>query len=132
MDRLKSILVAVDFSPCSADAFKQAARIAAWDRGRGGGYGHAIVAFVKGEGFDLAVLGTRAKWNLRDFFWGTTAERVVGAGAGDGEVSRTVILISARSAWLVDYDNGPSVCRGRRCFLFSCRSTKTYAARRSA
>jgi len=44
---------------------------------RGGGYGHAIVAFVKGEGCDLAVLGTRAKWNLRDFFWGTTAERVV-------------------------------------------------------
>jgi len=44
---------------------------------RGGGYGHAIVAFVKREGCDLAVLGTRAKWNLRDFFWGTTAERVV-------------------------------------------------------
>lgn len=33
MDRLKSILVAVDFSPCSADAFKQASRIAAWDSG---------------------------------------------------------------------------------------------------
>jgi len=44
---------------------------------RGGGYGHAIVAFVKREGCDLAVLGTTAKWNLRDFFWGTTAERVV-------------------------------------------------------
>ena len=28
-------------------------------------------------------------------------------------------------------DNGLSVCRGRRCFLFSCRSTKTYAAPRS-
>jgi len=35
MDRLKSTLVAVDFSPCSAYAFKQAARIAAWDGGEG-------------------------------------------------------------------------------------------------
>jgi universal stress protein E len=32
MDQLKTILVAVDFSPCSADAFRQAARIAAWNR----------------------------------------------------------------------------------------------------
>ncbi|MFN0010007.1 MAG: universal stress protein [Phycisphaerales bacterium] len=44
---------------------------------RGGGYGHAVVAFVKRNGCDLAVLGTRAKWNLRDFLWGSTAERVV-------------------------------------------------------
>ncbi len=44
---------------------------------RGAGYGHAIVAFAKRHGCDLAVLGTRAKWNFRDFFWGSTAERVV-------------------------------------------------------
>jgi len=44
---------------------------------RGGGYGHAIVGFVKHAGCDLTVLGTRAKWNFRDLFWGTTAERVV-------------------------------------------------------
>ncbi|CAG0957099.1 hypothetical protein PHYC_00526 [Phycisphaerales bacterium] len=31
MDRLKTILVAVDFSLCSSDAFRQAARIAAWN-----------------------------------------------------------------------------------------------------
>ena len=30
MDRLKTILTAIDFSPCSSDAFRQAARIAAW------------------------------------------------------------------------------------------------------
>lgn len=30
MDRLKNILVAVDFSPCSYDAFRQAARMAEW------------------------------------------------------------------------------------------------------
>jgi nucleotide-binding universal stress UspA family protein len=45
--------------------------------GRASGQGHGIVAFVKREGCDLAVLGTRAKWNFRDFFWGSTAERVV-------------------------------------------------------
>lgn len=32
MDRLKSVLVAVDFSPCSADALAQASRIAAWNK----------------------------------------------------------------------------------------------------
>jgi len=32
MDCLKTILVAVDFSPCSDDAFRQAARVAAWNR----------------------------------------------------------------------------------------------------
>jgi len=57
---------------------------------RVGGYGHSIVALLKrvggnvpaGDAGDvdrgnLAVLGTRAKWNLRDFFWGTTAEHVI-------------------------------------------------------
>jgi len=39
MDRLTSILVAVDFSPCSADAFKQAAGMAAWDGGAAAGMG---------------------------------------------------------------------------------------------
>ncbi len=32
MDRLKSVLVAVDFSQCSADALAQAVRIAAWNQ----------------------------------------------------------------------------------------------------
>lgn len=41
------------------------------------GHGKGIVDFVTGRGCDLAVLGTRAKWNLRDFLWGSTAERVV-------------------------------------------------------
>ncbi len=45
--------------------------------GRASGQGHGIVAFVKRERCHLAVLGTRAKWNVRDFIWGSTAERVV-------------------------------------------------------
>lgn len=44
---------------------------------RGGGYGHAIVRFVKEHGCDLAVLGTRDRWNVRDMVFGSTAERVV-------------------------------------------------------
>lgn len=40
-------------------------------------HGEAIIAFVKTVGCDLVVLGTRGKWSLRDFFWGSTAERVV-------------------------------------------------------
>ncbi len=36
-----------------------------------------IMAFARERGCDLVVLGTRGKWNLRDFFWGSTAERVV-------------------------------------------------------
>jgi len=34
MDRLKTILVAVDFSLCSSDAFRQAARLAAWNNAK--------------------------------------------------------------------------------------------------
>jgi nucleotide-binding universal stress UspA family protein len=41
------------------------------------GHGAGIVQFVTRERCDLVVLGTRAKWNLRDFVWGSTAERVV-------------------------------------------------------
>lgn len=41
------------------------------------GHGEGIIAFVQRHGCDLAVLGTRAKWNVRDFLWGSTAERVV-------------------------------------------------------
>jgi nucleotide-binding universal stress UspA family protein len=41
------------------------------------GHGKGILDFIQREGCDLAVLGTRGKWNLRDFFWGSTAERVV-------------------------------------------------------
>lgn len=41
------------------------------------GHGKGVVQFVQQEGCDLAVLGTRARWNIRDFLWGSTAERVV-------------------------------------------------------
>ncbi|MGD9791153.1 MAG: universal stress protein [Phycisphaerales bacterium] len=44
---------------------------------RGGGYGHAIVRFARDRGCDLAVLGTRDRWNIRDMIFGSTAERVV-------------------------------------------------------
>ena len=40
-------------------------------------HGEGIIAFVQRHGCDLAVLGTRATWNIRDFLWGSTAERVV-------------------------------------------------------
>lgn len=42
-----------------------------------GGHGQGIVAFATREGCDLVVLGTRGRWNLHDFLWGSTAERVV-------------------------------------------------------
>jgi universal stress protein E len=42
-----------------------------------GGHGKGIVDFVARKQCDLVVLGTRSKWNVRDFFWGSTAERVV-------------------------------------------------------
>jgi nucleotide-binding universal stress UspA family protein len=41
------------------------------------GHGEGINTFIAERGCDLAVLGTRARFNLRDCFWGTTAERVV-------------------------------------------------------
>ncbi|MFZ2872930.1 MAG: universal stress protein [Phycisphaerales bacterium] len=44
---------------------------------RGGGYGHAIVRFVKEQGCDVVALGTRDRWNIRDMVFGSTAERVV-------------------------------------------------------
>ena len=40
-------------------------------------HGEGIIAFIQSAGCDLAVLGTRGRANLRDFFWGSTAERVV-------------------------------------------------------
>lgn len=40
-------------------------------------HGRGIIEFIQQERCDLAVLGTRAKWNVRDFCWGSTAERVV-------------------------------------------------------
>lgn len=40
-------------------------------------HGEGIIDFVRSRKCDLAVLGTRAKWNIRDFLWGSTAERVV-------------------------------------------------------
>lgn len=47
---------------------------------RGGGYGHAIVRFIKEQGCDLAILGTRDRWNVRDMIFGSTAERVMREG----------------------------------------------------
>ena len=40
-------------------------------------HGHGIVEFAIANGADLVVLGTRGRANLRDFFLGSTAERVV-------------------------------------------------------
>ncbi len=40
-------------------------------------HGEGIIAFAQRHGCDLVVLGTRAKWNIHDFLWGSTAERVV-------------------------------------------------------
>lgn len=44
---------------------------------RGSGYGHAIVRFIEEKGCDLAALGTRDRWNIRDTIFGSTAERIV-------------------------------------------------------
>lgn len=138
VDRLKNILVGVDFSLCSVAALTQAVRIAALDGSRlhilhvhddpwhglglpdnirthmpdfseryhraveshlrsfcepisheigalkaefhamqFDGHGRGIVDFVMRQQCDLVVLGTPAKWNLRDFLLGSTAERVV-------------------------------------------------------
>ncbi len=41
------------------------------------GHADGIMSFINAHGCGLAVLGTRGKFNLRDFFWGSTAERVV-------------------------------------------------------
>ncbi|NUQ52990.1 MAG: universal stress protein [Phycisphaerales bacterium] len=40
------------------------------------GYGSGITGFIARHGVDLAVLGVRSTWNARDFFMGSTAERV--------------------------------------------------------
>ena len=40
------------------------------------GYGSGITGFIAHHGVDLAVLGGRSTWNARDFFMGSTAERV--------------------------------------------------------
>ncbi len=42
-----------------------------WD-----GYGSGMIGFIDRHGIDLAVLGVRSNWNARDFFMGSTAERV--------------------------------------------------------
>lgn len=41
------------------------------------GHGEGLVRFFNAEGIDLAVLGVRSKWNIRDVLMGSTAERVV-------------------------------------------------------
>lgn len=40
------------------------------------GQGQGITGFIAHHGIDLAVLGVRSTWNARDFFMGSTAERV--------------------------------------------------------
>lgn len=40
------------------------------------GLGSGITGFLAHHGVDLAVLGVRSTWNARDFFMGSTAERV--------------------------------------------------------
>lgn len=40
------------------------------------GYGSGMTGFIARHGVDLAVLGVRSTWNARDFFMGSTAERV--------------------------------------------------------
>lgn len=40
------------------------------------GCGSGIAGFIAHHGVDLAVLGVRSTWNARDFFMGSTAERV--------------------------------------------------------
>ncbi|XVJ59658.1 MAG: universal stress protein [Tepidisphaera sp.] len=40
------------------------------------GYGGGITGFIGRHSIDLAVLGVRSTWNARDFFMGSTAERV--------------------------------------------------------
>lgn len=40
------------------------------------GQGAGIVEFAHDHGIDLAVLGVRSGWSVRDFFMGSTAERV--------------------------------------------------------
>ncbi len=62
---------------CEPLAHETGALKAAFHAVQFNGHGKGIVDFVTRERCDLVVLGTRAKWNLRDFFWGSTAERVV-------------------------------------------------------
>lgn len=40
-------------------------------------HGRGIVEFLKQSDCDLVVLGTSARWNIHDFVWGSTAERVM-------------------------------------------------------
>lgn len=40
-------------------------------------HAEGIMNFMTGHGCDLAVLGTRGKFSMREYFWGSTAERVV-------------------------------------------------------
>lgn len=41
------------------------------------GNGEGLIRFFRSKGADLAVLGVRSNWNVRDFLMGSTAERVV-------------------------------------------------------
>lgn len=40
-------------------------------------HAEGMIEFAARHACDLAVLGTRGKWTMRDYFWGSTAERVV-------------------------------------------------------
>ena len=40
------------------------------------GHGKGLISFITQHGIDLAVLGVRSRWNVRDFLLGSTAERI--------------------------------------------------------
>lgn len=62
---------------CSPFAHELGALKATYHAVQSHNHGSGIVTFVTDHRCDLVVLGTRNKWNLRDFVWGSTAERVV-------------------------------------------------------
>lgn len=62
---------------CDPMAHELAALKASFHAMQYDGHGKGVVQFVQQQGCDLVVLGTRARWNIRDFLWGSTAERVV-------------------------------------------------------
>lgn len=73
-------------------------------------HGEGIIAFARQFGCHLAIVGTRGKWNMRDFFWGSTAERVVRhapcavlAIKPPGFIELQVSRAEAEEAALIDY-----------------------------
>lgn len=62
---------------CSPHAHELTALKARLHAVRSNGPAKGVLDFIQHHQCDLAVLGTRRDWNLRDFLWGSTAERVV-------------------------------------------------------